>query len=164
MGVRGGLMRASIDLPFADGTYRFRLGLAQIAELQRKCEAGLGRIFARVLAGRYGSQAAHFGHPLEADYDYVHLVEVVRQGLIGGRQGEVDGQPVEVSAIVANRLIDAYALEMDVKELWSLAASILADRIEGYEEPAPKKAAPAAAPATATTDGSTMPEPSPTAP
>ncbi|MDO9489030.1 MAG: gene transfer agent family protein [Sphingomonadaceae bacterium] len=166
-----------IDLPFADGIYSFRLGLAQIAELQAKCGVGIGGLYARLLRGRYVIDTLSLGLTTEADFHLADVIEPIRQGLIGGRRGEVDGQPVEVSSIVAVRLVENHlcgkdgSLHVPLREAWNLAVAIMAALIEGYT---PKKAEPAVAPAgetakeetagaDATTDGSTMPAPSPTA-
>ena len=57
----------SLDLPFADGIYRFRLGLAQIAELQAKCGVGIGGLYARLLRGRYVVDSISLGLTTEAE-------------------------------------------------------------------------------------------------
>lgn len=83
---------------------------------------------------------------------------------------------MEVTSITAARLVENYLCAKDgtllvpLREAWNLAVAIMAALIEGYE---PKKAEPAAAPASGTapdemtaseaTAGSTMPEPSPIA-
>ena len=166
-------MQTSIDLPFADGTYTFRLGLAQINELQTKCGVGIGGLYARLLRGRYVIDTVSLGLTTEAEFHLVDVVEPIRQGLIGGKRGEADGQAVEVSSIAAARLVENYLCARDgtllvpLREAWNLAVAIMAALIEGYS---PKKAGPAEAPASGTdattseaTAGSTMPERSPTA-
>ena len=167
-------MQTSIDLPFADGTYTFRLGLAQINELQTKCGIGIGGLYARLLRGRYVIDTVSLGLTTEAEFHLADVIEPIRQGLIGGKRGEVDGTPVEVSSIAAARLIENYLCAKDgtllvpLREAWNLAVAVVAALIEGYE---PKKAEPDVAPATEATAaatseataGSTMPEPLPTA-
>lgn len=135
-------MQTWVDLPFADGEYRFSFGLGQISELEKKCDAGLGKIYARTLAGRYGLDIDSI-LPLEADYRFAELIEVIRQGLIGGNHGIVDGAIVPVRA---NDLVSAYLFNpsdqrLPVKETWALAASILSALVEGYVPPAVKKKA-----------------------
>ena len=137
----------SIELEFADGRYTFKLGLAQINELQAKCGCGIGALYARVLKGRYTLEGLSFGHPGEADYHVADVIEPIRQGLIGGGQGEADGQPIAVTSIVANRLVASYTYpERPLSEAWTLAAAILSTAIDGYTpkkkeaEPEPKKA------------------------
>lgn len=127
-------MKTHVDLKFADGEYRFALGLAQIHELQTKCSAGIGAIYARVLQGRVPDE--DMGHPLYAAYHVGDLVETIRQGLIGGGEGQVDGQTVKVTATRANELVERYgpgAEGVPLSEMWKLAAAILYAKIEGYE-------------------------------
>jgi hypothetical protein len=148
-------VQTHIDLAFADGTYRFALGLAQINELQIKCNAGIGAIFARVLQGRV-TEDVSTGHPAYAAYYLTDLTETVRQGLIGGGSGIVDGQEVKVSSLRANALIDNYLLALPLMEQWDLAAAILHAKIIGYTgdaDDAPEKKSPM------TEDGSTTPAP-----
>jgi hypothetical protein len=129
-----------IDLAFADGTYRFALGLEQIHELQTKCKAGIGALYARVLQGRM-AEDINVAHPAYAAFHITDLVETVRQGLIGGGQGTVDGQEVKVGALRANELIDRYLMPLPLMEQWNLAAAILYAKVEGYA-PAVADAAP----------------------
>lgn len=129
-------MQTHIDLPFADGEYRFALGLAQIHELQTKCKAGVGAIYARVLQGRIPDQP-DVGHPLYAAYAIDDLYETIRQGLIGGGEGRVDGLAVPVTAARANELVERHAHAMPLADAWKLAAAILFAKIEGFEPPEP---------------------------
>lgn len=142
-------MQTWIDLKFADGEYTFKLGLAQIAEIERKCDAGIGAIYARTLQGRYGLGDADI-MPTEGAYRFSDLVEVIRQGLIGGKHGTVDGTDVLVTSTRANELIANYVLDgpdrMAMRQTWALAAAILAALIEGYSPP--KKGEPGESPAT----------------
>jgi hypothetical protein len=154
----------SIDLEFADGTYTFKLGLKQIAELQTKCGCGIGALYARVLRGRYLLEDASFGHPAEAEYRVEDLTETIRLGLIGGGTGEVNEQVVDVTPIVANRLVQNYVADRPLSEGWSIAAAILNTAIEGYT---PKKKADVTEEANEDQIeilGSTTPGPLPTAP
>ena len=156
------LMQTGIDLEFGDGVYSFKLGLAQIKVLQDKCAIGIGGLYTRLLRGRYVTAETSFGITNEADFRIEDIVEVIRQGLIGGARGEVDGVAVEVTPMAANRLIDAYVLPRPLKDGWNVAAACMMALIEGYE---PKKAEPAPAPATATSRAaSTRRRRSPTAP
>lgn len=125
----------SITLAFGDGVYTFRLGLAQIAEIQTKCGAGIGAIYARLLKGRYILEGENKGFAGEAAYQLADIVETVRQGLIGGGGGEVDGAPVTVNPAVANRLVEAYVLNRPLAESWTLATVIMGALVEGYTPP-----------------------------
>jgi hypothetical protein len=131
-------MQTHIDLAFADGTYRFALHLEQIHEIQLKCKAGIGVVYARVLQGRVAEDIT-VGHPAYGAFHIDDLIETVRQGLIGGGLGFVDGQEVKVGALRANDLVERYLLPMPISELWNLAAAILFAKIEGYH---PKPDAP----------------------
>ena len=142
-------MQTWVDIKFADGEYRFQYGLSQISELEKKCEAGLGRIYARTLAGRYGTGKGE-SLPLEAEYRFSELVELIRQGLIGGNQATVDGEPKTVSSVRANDLIANYILSpgperMPVSSVWDLAVSAIYPLIEGYTPPGEAGAGPAPA-------------------
>lgn len=126
-------MQTHVDLSFADGEYRFALGLAQIHELQTKTGVGIGALYARVLQGRVPGEL-DAGHPGFAAYHMVDLVETIRQGLIGGGEGRVNGETVPVSAMRANELVDRYVLGPDapLSTLWTIAAAVLYAKIEGY--------------------------------
>lgn len=144
-------MQTYIVLRFGNGDYLFQLGLEQIKEIERQCNAGIGAIYARVLAGRFGLEVDQI-MPTEAQYRFTELLEVIRQGLIGGGEGVVDGADVKVSPVRATDLINTYLIAPDtrvaVREAWKLAAVILSALIEGYAPP--KKAEPGESPATPT--------------
>lgn len=111
---------SEVELEFGDGTYRFRLGLKQIAELQEKCGAGIGAIYKRALQG---------------DYKIEDCVETIRLGLVGGG----------LDAVAARRLVDHYTglPTFTVKSAWDHTVSILIACIQGYEPPVDKKKEPA---------------------
>lgn len=138
-------MQNWVELDFADGTYRFRLGLAQINEIESKCGAGIGEVFARVIQGSYDSGEQDLALPQKAAFFAKDLVEVIRQGLIGGDGGVVDGADVAMSSSVVKRLLDNYVSERPLMELWNVARSILWACMVGFEppkkdEPASKRA------------------------
>jgi hypothetical protein len=95
-----------ITLDWGDGTYVFRLPIGQLAELQTKCGAGLGKIFARLHSGRYQERSTGdvVLNPLQAEFHYEDIVEVIRLGLIGGNQAEVNGQQIQVPPTKAMHL------------------------------------------------------------
>lgn len=143
-------MQTWVDLKFADGEYTFKLGIGQIAEIERKCDAGIGAIYARVMRGRYGLGVDEI-MPVDAEYRFAEMIEVVRQGLIGGGGGVVDGNGVRVTSIRANELLERYVYgngfdRQALRETWALTAAILGALIEGYDPP--KKAEPGESPAT----------------
>lgn len=134
-------MANHIDLNFADGEYRFALGLAQIDELQRKCGAGIGAIFARVMKGSMRQGEQIILSPGHAEFYALDLIETVRQGLIGGKQGIVNDLPVEVTPQIAKRLVDNYLLNQPLSHAWDMAVAILAAVIVGHETPGKKDGA-----------------------
>ena len=126
-------MRADLELQFADGAYRFKLGLAQIRELQDKTGAGIGALYARVLQGRMGDRASE-GHPAYAAYHVDDLRETVRQALIGGGGGLVDGADVKVTSLRAGEIVERYLDPMPLAEQWDIASAILFALVEGYAD------------------------------
>lgn len=128
-------MANRITLDFADGEYDFFLGLAQIDELQRKCGAGIGAIFARTIKGAHRSGDDIILAPGQAEFYAADIIETIRQGLIGGKQGMVDGQTVEVTPPTARRLVDNYVLNQPLSHAWELSVSILGACIVGYTPP-----------------------------
>lgn len=134
----------SIDLPFANGVYTFALYGPQIDEIQRKCGIGIGGLLGRLLTGVYADPKT--GELVEVDplggmWHDADIVEVIRQGLIGGKQGVVDGQTVQVSSIRANELIASYVTSQPRKANWLVAAAVVKALIEGYEPPRPPQPA-----------------------
>ena len=133
--------QSSIELEFADGSYIFKLPLAQIHELQRKCAedsgvpSGIGAIFARVLKGCIQVGSEVMLRPDSAEFFVTDVIETIRQALIGGGEGVVNGQPVKVTPAVANRLVQTYVLERPLAESWSVAAAILGACVVGYDPP-----------------------------
>lgn len=129
-----------IVLEFGDGSYLFRLGLAEIAELQTKCGgSGLGAIYARVLRGRYaveGRDDLTFGVPQEGDWTLTDLLDTIRLSLIGGGTGTVNGAEVKVDPTRARQLMETYVHTRPLGEAWTLATAILTALVIGYPTPA----------------------------
>lgn len=125
-----------LDLPFADGRYTFRLSQPQIQEIEKRGDSGIGAIYGRTLRGRFGPGA---GDIISTDgaYRFSELVEIIRQGLIGGKHAVVDGQEVHVTAARANELVERYVLNntfdrLAIAEIWALAYQILHALMEGH--------------------------------
>lgn len=141
-------MQSWVDLPCFDGVYSFKLGPAQINEIQNKCGAGIGKVYARTMAGRFALGESDF-QPDLAEFRFEDLVEIIRQGLIGGKHALVDGVDVLITSARANELISNYVLDGDDRmvlvQTWALAANILDKLMHGYTPP--KKEEPAPAPA-----------------
>lgn len=92
------MSETAITLAFGNGEYAFRLGLAQIAEIQNRTGAGIGAVYARLLKGRYIlGNGDSYGNPGEAEFFLADIIETIRQGLIGGGSGVADGLPITVT-------------------------------------------------------------------
>jgi hypothetical protein len=128
-------MATSIDLEFADGVYTCALPLERIDELQRKTGVGIGSLFGRVLKGSQQIGDEVILSPGHAEFYVLDLVETIRQGLIGGGRGRVDGREVIVTPPVAQRLIASYVLTRPLSEAWSHAIAILGATMVGYDPP-----------------------------
>lgn len=66
---------ARVTLDWADGTYAFRLGWAQIIELQEKCDAGPYVVLQRLSNGQWLAE---------------DISNVIRLGLVGGGMTPAD--------------------------------------------------------------------------
>lgn len=140
-------VQTALELEFGDGSYLFDLKLPQLAELQRLRDAGIFKIYGRVLRGRYllGGEPVAVAEDGEAFAE--DLYETIRLGLTGGGKGIVNGQEVAVSSIRARQLVETYCHPAPLRECWTIAAAVLGARVEGYsppkdepaQEPAPAK-------------------------
>lgn len=128
------VMANSIELDFADGSYTFALPLERIDELQRKTGTGIGAIFARVIKGANMIGDDIVLAPASAEFYALDLIETIRQGLIGGGKGVVDGKEIAVTPVLAQRLVANYVLNRPLSEAWELAVSILGAVIVGYDD------------------------------
>ena len=109
-------MQTEITLPFADGAYAFRLPIRRIVEIEEKA-GPIDLVKHRLLHGGWG----------------IHdVVETIRQGLIGGGKGEVNGIAVEVTALRANSLIENYVDGHAIAEHHLTAKAIIAALYVGY--------------------------------
>lgn len=133
--------QTALELKFADGDYLFDLKLPQLAELQRIRDAGIFKIYGRVLKGRYMLGDNPVAVPEDGEVYAEDLIETIRLGLIGGGKGMVNGQEVSVPALRARSLVETYCHPAPLREIWAIAAAILAARIEGFTPPAGKKKA-----------------------
>lgn len=129
-------MQTHRDIPFADGEYTVRLGMAQIFAIQEKTGRGIGEVYARVMEGRMQGDGFHFGYGLNARFSIEDLIEVCRQGLIGGGKGFVDGMEVTVSDHKATHLVRTYLHPESgnpISKAWDMATVILDAAWNGYE-------------------------------
>lgn len=139
------MFATSLELYFADGEYSFDLKLPQMAELQEK-RGPIFEVYGRVLKGRMLYGGVPVADTMAGGAYAEDLFETIRLGLIGGGRGMVNGKEIEVTALTAKALVERYCHPAPIKESWSIAAAVLAARIEGYEpkkdEPAPEPAPP----------------------
>ncbi|NML11304.1 gene transfer agent family protein [Sphingobium sp. AR-3-1] len=129
-------MQTHRDLEFGDGTYRFMLTMAGILAIEEKCKSRIGAIHRHLLAGRYTKDNVDFGYSLEGDYGAVELLEICRQGLIGGNSGFVDGRDITVSDHLATHLVRTYLHPENGRPIikaWDIATAIVQACVIGYE-------------------------------
>lgn len=123
-----------IWLNFGDGVYLAHLKNKRIDAVETVTGAALGDIYARSLTGMYRDVDGDWiVQPLEAKWSNKELVEVVRQGFIGGAKSIIDGVEKPVNDFQVNGLIASYLDERPRVELWKLASAILYATMEGYE-------------------------------
>jgi len=82
----------AVELDWADGTYTFRLGLAEIEEIEEKRDMSLFALARRL-------------SPAERDARFADVREVLRLGLIGGGMKPVDAL-TKVRRYIDERPID----------------------------------------------------------
>lgn len=137
------MITTALELDFADGAYLFDLKLPQMAELQEK-RGAIFALYGRVLKGRFLIDGVPIADTSAGQSFAEDLFETIRLALIGGGRGIVDEKEIEVSPIMAKRLVENYCHAAPLKESWAIAAAVLGARIEGYSSP---KAEPAQEPA-----------------
>lgn len=125
-------MDTAVEIPFADGEYRFWLPLPQLVELERKTgDTSIETIFSRLNAaiGLDGDEAVYIGGGAAMIAD---VRETIRLGLIGGNCGQVNGEEIEVGPLLAKQLVDQYVCPArPFKEGAVIAWRILFAMIEG---------------------------------
>ena len=117
---------AEITLDWADGTYAFRLGIAQMAELQEKCGAGpwfvQSALSMLLLPPEMGITP-----PKDASPAYV--IDTIRLGLIGGG----------MDAVLALKKVRAYVDAGQLSENVPVAFAVLSVALQGVPEDEPEK-------------------------
>lgn len=121
---------AEVDLDWADGTYRFALGIKQLAELQECCDAGPWYV---QWALESAALARVAGLPPPKDLVPAYVIEPIRLGLIGGG----------MEAVAALKLVRAYVGPGQLAENMAPAYAIVSVALQGAPEdqPAGKPAA-----------------------
>lgn len=117
---------ALITLDWADGTYPFRLGIAQLAELQEKTDAGPWYIQWALSMMLVSGQTGVIP-PKDASPAYV--IDTIRLGLIGGG----------MQAVQALKLVRAYVGEGQLAENIPMAFAIIGTALQGVPEDEPEK-------------------------
>lgn len=126
-------METALTARFADGEYRFWLPLPQVFELERSCgDVSILAIEERLRGG--------IGQDVDGKTHFVgggiastrEIRETIRLALIGGNNGLVDGEAVEVGPMRAKELVDTYCYpQRPLAESAVLAWSILSAAIYG---------------------------------
>ena len=96
-----------LELQFGDGTYQFADKLAQVMELERKCERSLFALHDQ-LANGFGELDGGLVYIGGADIGAKEIRAVILHYLIGGEGGTVEGEAKAVTAIEAQALVEAY--------------------------------------------------------
>lgn len=110
-------MKTAISLTFADGQYLFRLPIKRIVAIEERA-GPIDLVRHRLLNGGFS----------------IHdVVETIRQGLIGGGSGEVDGVNITVSDLKANSLIENYVEDRPLAASHLVARAIIGALYVGYE-------------------------------
>lgn len=103
---RNGEVQLGVELAWGDGNHRFRLSIAELEELQEKCDAGPAYILTRLATQRWRTQ---------------DVFETLRLGLIGGGLS-----PPESLALVKR-----YGHDRPVAESVLPAIAVLSAAIQG---------------------------------
>lgn len=112
------LPRPFAKIAFADGVYTFCLPLAQVRELQEKCDAGLPTIAARLEMRSYR---------IPED-----IVEPIRLGLIGGRDSEGREISPRQAVLLVERYVSCRPWEENRLNAWAV---IMADLVGVPDDP-----------------------------
>ena len=106
---------ASIELEIWDGTYGFRLGWGELAQLQEKCDAGPYVILRRLMAG---------------DWRLEDIEGVLRLGLIGSGR-----KPEEATRLIKEHVKTRPAAEYSLHAILVLQAAVVGAKDEPAGEP-----------------------------
>lgn len=110
---------ATATLPFGDGVHIFRLGIAELEELQEKCNAGPRVILSRIDTGAWRLH---------------DIRETLRLGLIGGGM-----KPMDALRLIDRYVQPAYLIDCEKPALLVLSAALVGspdgDDTAGEPEP-----------------------------
>lgn len=119
---------AETVLDWADGTFRFRLGIEQLAELQEK--TGAGPWYVQWALG-IAVPALAVGAAPPRDMDVPFVTDTIRLGLIGGG----------MEAVAALQKVRAYVGPGQLTENIPTAYAVISVALQGVPEDAPSKKA-----------------------
>ena len=133
-------VKETIDLEFGDGSYTFKFTLQGLKEIQEKSTApsgdnGIGSVWRRLVSSRGERFGLDLGLPDDSRFRIEEIIEVIRQGLIGGGSGVVDGEEIKVTPAIANRLVETYVLNAPLEEGWKVAAAAMGACVQGWVSP-----------------------------
>lgn len=134
-------METAVTADFADGTYRFWLGLPQIVALERACADTSILVIEERLRAAIGVEGEDFTFVGGGSAMIADVRETIRLALIGGNHAEVGEEEVEVGPIRAKQLVDEYIaparpLSEGVVLAWRvLHAAIFGVRLKKKAEP-----------------------------
>lgn len=129
------MVQTWVDLPCFDGVYHYDVSYDAILEIEEKCKDGIGAIARRTFAGAIGYKEDEV-FPHLAEYRFTELWHIIKQALLAGGKGWVDGKEVKVDTWRADTLMARYIASkgddrMILTEVWRLALSIIGARRDG---------------------------------
>jgi len=132
-------LKAEVTLDWGDSEYTFALKAAQIEELEKICDEGIGRICARAFS--------------RVDFKYKHIRDTIRLGLIGG------GLPAVNAARLVSTYVDGVPMDAtsDPSSPLKTAIAILQAVYFGWEDLPEAPSGEQVSPEAKQTSGSTEP-------
>lgn len=137
-------MDTSITIAFADGRYRFWLALPQILAIEQgeksimEIWSDLGEALAATTNGDEVTPIFLGGGPAR----FRDIIAVIKHGLIGGGEGEVDGKSIKVSPIDATRIVETFVHGRPLAESLPVAWAVLQAAVMGVKVADKKKEQP----------------------
>jgi len=139
----GGAQTPAVELPFAGGKFRFRLGELEIVLLELGyahplSKAGtkappmrLGAAYARLVRGRYLQDGVEVGVPGEADFSVIEVTALIRMALLGGGGGTIDGRAISWRDHDVDTYLAEHIHPLPLLQRWDLALAALGIRMQG---------------------------------
>ncbi len=134
----------AVTLPFADGRYTFALPVARVFAIERTGEKrSIFTIYDDLAGGLVPNESEGFSYAFGGSARMDEIRAVIREGLIGGREGIVDGETIVIGQADAVRLIEGYcyphrpAAEDAETALFILDAAIRGVQLKKKADPQP---------------------------